>query len=1327
MSDSDNETDETREHSTDDSGRDGFDRRTFLGSLSTAGALGAVGTGGIAADIAAAQEGDGWSPEPPQMETPWTDDVGPDNAHPEYPRPQMVREQWRNLNGVWGFAGAVPDDEPPIDQQLGEDILVPYPVESGLSGIKRHETWMWYRREFDVPDDWVVPTATADDGDYNNPNAQRLLLHFERVDWAATVYVNGQAVTTHEGGYDHFVADVTDALVEGGPQEVVVGVYDPTGADAEPVGTQPKGRQGVGSGYKGEDTLAMTPSSGIWDTVWIEPVPEAGHIEGLDVTPDLDAEVLRLTATATTDDATVVATAYEGDDKVGRVVGSPNEELELPVPDPHLWSPDDPHLYDLTVNLRRVDGGDSTREAGGGKLLDSVESYFGMRSLGLRSVGGVARPTLNGETVWQIGSLESGQWPDGLYTAPTDEALRANLQYQKELGYNMTRKHVKVETRRWFYHTDTLGLLVWQDMPNMHEYFDTPPREEAVLEHFKAELSAVVTEHDNHPSMAVWIPINEGWGIHNTNQDYVRELVDLIHDLDPERLVDPNSGFDVGSNQDSGAGEVKDVHQYGDPWYQIPEPEPDRVSALGEYTSPSLVLEDHKWGQCDSDITPETFVDVYVDRVESLSEFMVSEGLSASVYTATTGLENVCNGIITYDRDVIKPALAENGMERVRQAHESIIEKSKVAMSNVAIDVETPSSYVAGELLGNPKPFEVTVVVSNPESSADEALPVQNVTTSVSGGIPEDWSITGETTSFGTVADGESATATWEVTPDATADGDVSFDVTVDYELDGNSYSHDVTRTVSAAQLAYYRFENSPADNSSYDNDLALGGGASFDDDNALEADYSLALDGEDDYARISGQGSGSLHDAFTERSISMWIDPDDTSGEQLLYNEGGYFNGMGVRINDGSIDVILANTGDKPSISAPFTATEWTHVVVVFEAGALRLYLDGEEVAAAADVGFDSVPSHVAGSELGANTTTTPWQYDEADMGQYFGGNIDATAVYNIALTEAEIEAIGTRSFSVSAPDLYTAGEEAAPVTVAATFSDLREGDDATFANLSMRVAEIPEGWTATARTDTSFDAVPDGGFVTAKWVVTPAADAEGEAEIEIAVDYETDGAQQTLVDGTRLETLNSAAEALWRFNDSVEDSSGNGHTASLVDGASFDGQVVIEGSHSVALGGDSDYVDLAGPQEFLSDGFSTRTVATWVKPASTDGSQVIYNQGAGVSGMAIRITDGTLQAGTVSNGDQATVSTPFTATEWTHVAVVFENGVLRLYVNGELAAENTAVGYETVSGAYWGGELGAAEQSFWTGNFDGNVDLTAIYPFALSEAQIASLSGAY
>jgi hypothetical protein len=1307
-------------------------RRSFLQGLAAAGALGASGAGsaaGAAAETTSTGES-GWSPEdvPFDMATPWTDEVSPENARPEYPRPQMVRDEWENLNGVWQFAGAAEGESPPIGQDLDERILVPYPVESGLSGLARHETWMWYRRQFAVPDEWLVPT-TRSDATENNPNAQRLLLHFERVDWDATVYVNGEKVTRHKGGYDHFVADVTDALVEDGPQELVVGVFDPTGNNTEPIGTQPKGRQGVGTGYGGEDTLWMTPTSGIWDTVWMEPVPETS-IEDLDMTPDVDAEALRLTVEASGDDVTAVATAYEGDDQVGRVAGPANEELELPVPDPHLWSPEDPFLYDLEVELRRADGAGRAQEAGGGKLLDRVESYFGMRSLGMREIGGVARPTLNGELFYPIGTLDSGQWPDGIYTHPSDEALAFELGAQKELGFNMVRKHSKVDTRRWFYHTDRLGLLVWQDMPNMEEPafkgLDTP-WEMFNRDQFEKELREVVTEHDSHPSLAVWIPFNEGWGIPAGDVEYVSEIADKIDQWDPERLVNAMSGYNKqigGPNRECGCGDVNDVHEYPGPI--APEPEPDRISALGEFTTPSYGVEGHVWGDIPTGSSASQFVDGYVEGVRELQELLVGEGLSASVYTATTDLENVGNGLITYDREVVKPENAADGVRRVREAHERITDNADLLMANVSIDVSVPGTYPSGGLLGSSGSLEITATVENPESDPSVAAPVEDVAFDLSG-LPEEWTVASESqTAVDAVENGESVTAVWEVVPGATTAGDVDPGVEIDYTVGGERFSYAAERSLSASLLAYYRFEGDYGDSSTYSNAGSPVGGASIDSGTAIEGESSIALDGEDDAVLLAEQGNHFLSDAFAQRSVSTWINPDSTDGVQCVYNEGGIYNGFGVRIEDGSLVAGAANNGTLVTASAPFDRTGWTHVVAIFDEGALRIYADGELIGENPDVGFDVVPGHVGGAEIGSSTTTTPW----GSEANFFGGHVDATAVFASALSESAIRTLGSLTFTVDAPASYDAGGEGVPpetLDVEASLSDLStdDGAGADLKNVSLSVAELPEGWTAEAVTATEFDAVPDGESVTATWEVTPAPSTRGEVDVTVGAEYDLDGQTQQVTGGTLIRPVQIAH---WPLDGTGEDVSGNGHAATLENGATFDDQMAVQGSHSVLLDGDDDFVDLAeGGDEFLSDSFSERTVTTRVRPESTDGSQVLYNEGAAFKGLVVRIKDGSLQAVTISSGTAVTIEAPFDRTEWTHVAVVFDRGAFRLYVDGQEVAANEDVGFTTTSGGFWGGELGGAEVAYWTGNFAGHVDESAIYREALSAERIAQLADAY
>ncbi|HET8558966.1 MAG TPA: PA14 domain-containing protein, partial [Marmoricola sp.] len=417
------------------------------------------------------------------LRTKWADEIDPANPLPEYPRPRLVRDEWRSLNGTWQFAAAKEGEAAPVGRDLPERIVVPYPVESQLSGIGRHEDRMWYRRTFEVPRSW---------------RGERVLLHLDAVDWHSTVYVNGKKVGEHKGGFDRFTVDVTAALKNHGPQELIVGVADPSDQ-----GSQPLGKQRLNPGG-----IWYTTVSGIWQSVWMEPVPRRDHIERVDAVPDVANQAVKVTVHGGGGNA--IVTVRDGKRVVGRVTGRVGTELTVPVRDPRLWSPEDPHLYDLTVRVKS----------------DEVRSYFGMRSIEVQN----NRMLLNGKPVFQIGPLDQGFWPDGIYTAPTDEALKHDLVETKRLGFNAVRKHVKVESDRWYHHADKLGLLVWQDMPSAARAGDKTQ--------FEAELKAMVDQHRGSPSIIMWVPFNEGWG----QYDQAR-IADLVKSWDPTRLVNNMSGI----------------------------------------------------------------------------------------------------------------------------------------------------------------------------------------------------------------------------------------------------------------------------------------------------------------------------------------------------------------------------------------------------------------------------------------------------------------------------------------------------------------------------------------------------------------------------------------------------------------------------------------------------------------------------------------------------------------------------------------------------------------------------------------------------------------
>ncbi|MFD7179552.1 PA14 domain-containing protein [Streptomyces sp. NPDC059904] len=561
-----------------------------------------------------------------ELRTKWADEVGPKNAHPEYPRPQLTRDAWQNLNGEWQFAAAKSGDKPPVGKQLGEKILVPYPVESQLSGIERHEDRMWYRRTFTVPAGWKV-------GD-----GKRLQLNFGAVDWQSEVYVNGTKVAEHKGGYDKFSADVTDALKPGRAQELIVGVYDPTdaqGGENPPVGKQRLDPSGIW----------YTPSSGIWQTVWMEPVA-ADHAADLKITPDVEAGKATVEAKGVRDGVPVTATAYDGKRRVATASGVTGAPLTLKIDKAHLWSPDDPFLYNLKVNVGK----------------DSVGSYFGMRSISVEKVNGTPRTLLNGKPVFMMATLDQGFWPDGLHTAPTDEALAYDLKMHKQMGFNSVRKHIKVEPDRWFYWADKLGLMVWQDMPAMSAAPDAAARAE-----YEREMKTMIDQHSSHPSVVMWVTFNEGWGQYD-----VGRIAEQAKAWDPTRLVNNMSGLNLGA--DGGTGDIMDEHGYPSPALP-PHPDGKRALVSGEYGGLGLAVPGHAWAVQQSyvDVDPAKYTDDYLARLAEVHK-LACQGSNGAVYTQISDVEGELNGLVTYDRKIVKP-----DVKRVKAAQDALIRDASQA------------------------------------------------------------------------------------------------------------------------------------------------------------------------------------------------------------------------------------------------------------------------------------------------------------------------------------------------------------------------------------------------------------------------------------------------------------------------------------------------------------------------------------------------------------------------------------------------------------------------------------------------------------------------
>jgi hypothetical protein len=560
-----------------------------------------------------------WQPAKGPLMTKWAKDVTPDKAHPEYPRPQMVRKEWMSLNGLWEFAEAREADEAPVGKKLDGQILVPFPVESALSGVMKPAQRVWYRRNFDVKKEW------AD---------RRLLLHFGAVNWEATVWVNGKKFDPHRGGYDGFTLDITDALKKDGPQELVVSVWNPIDE-----GTQPRGKQ-----VRKPHSIWYTASTGIWQTVWLEPVPKAS-IESLRIVPDLDHNKVVVTVRGRGTDkhhrATITVSAREVD-PTSRLHVPLDQPVEVEVSRTLPWSPESPFLYDLNVDL--VDDQANTG-------VDSVAGYCALRKMELKKDdNGVTRMFLNGQPYFQVGPLDQGFWPDGLYTAPTDEALKYDIEMTKKLGFNMARKHVKVEPDRWYYWCDKLGLLVWQDMPSgdksVRDGQGQITRSPESARQYELELQRMIEGRGNHPCIVMWVPFNEGWGQFDTTR-----VVELVKKHDPWRLVDPASGWN-----DYPCGDVHDIHVYPGPG--SPQPEEKRAAVLGEFGGLGLKIDGHTWenktwgyrGTKDSaDLTRK-----YEQLLRRVYQLKDKPGLSAAVYTQTTDVETEGNGLLTYDRAVVK-------------------------------------------------------------------------------------------------------------------------------------------------------------------------------------------------------------------------------------------------------------------------------------------------------------------------------------------------------------------------------------------------------------------------------------------------------------------------------------------------------------------------------------------------------------------------------------------------------------------------------------------------------------------------------------------------
>ena len=591
-----------------------------------------------------------WVAAGDKIKTEWAERMDVKNVLAEYPRPQLIRPDWINLNGLWNYS-ILPAANASQPSTFDGSILVPFAVESALSGVQKtvgKDSVIWYERNFNLPSSF---------------RSKNVLLHFGAVDWQCEVFVNGELVGSHKGGYDPFHFDISNAIKKKGSQRITVKVWDPSDE-----GPQPRGKQ-----VRNPHGIWYTPVTGIWQTVWVEAVPRTYTVYTR-TTPDIDRQQVSIFTEVVNAQAgdQVLVQAFNGESMVGEKESDPNQELVLPVPGARLWSPEDPFLYDLKISVKRK-----------GKVIDQVSSYFAMRKISMApDANGIQRMLLNNAFVFQYGPLDQGWWPDGLYTAPSEDALVFDIIKTKEMGFNMIRKHVKVEPARWYYHCDKLGMLVWQDMPSgdMGNQWEMrpgvygkatdkarTPESEAI---FRNEWKEIMKDFHHFPSIVVWVPFNEAWGQFKTE-----EIVKQTMQDDPSRLVNTASGGNFVP-----VGHIIDLHNYPEPL--MPDPTlfgKDRVIVLGEFGGLGLPVEGHTW-QDKNNWGYQSFKNKE-DLFKRYAEFitvmpnLIEKGLSAAIYTQTTDVEVETNGLMTYDRKIIK--MSADDLNRI---HRVLYNKDLVRM-----------------------------------------------------------------------------------------------------------------------------------------------------------------------------------------------------------------------------------------------------------------------------------------------------------------------------------------------------------------------------------------------------------------------------------------------------------------------------------------------------------------------------------------------------------------------------------------------------------------------------------------------------------------------
>lgn len=598
--------------------------------------------------LASGQTSDSWKMKPSPLQTRWAKDVKPSSVLPEYPRPQMVRSGWENLNGLWNYTiTSAAEQTPPTT--YSNQILVPFPLESALSGVGKTlqpDQRLWYKRTFNKP---------------ASKGKDKTILHFGAVDYNTTVFLNGKKIGEHTGGYTGFNIDITEHLKDKN-NELVVSVLDPTDQ-----GDNPHGKQVLQP-----RNILYTGSSGIWQTVWLETVPPV-YIADLKMVPQIDQQRLdiQVNTDGNANGYTVEAIASSKGNVIGSIKGKPNTDLQLSVPNPQLWSPNTPFLYDLSVRLLYNN-----------KVVDTVASYFGMRKIEIKKdENGQERIFLNGKYTYNLGVLDQGFWPDGLYAAPTDEALKFDILAVKSMGFNTIRKHVKVEPDRWYYHCDREGILVWQDMVTC------PNTTVSARKNFEKENIATVAQLYNHPSIVCWVLFNEGWARYDQQR-----LTEAMKQMDPSRLINGHTGenYDRESPKDPNekwkSSDLTDVHEYPGPG--ISPALPGKARVLGEWGGVQVRTPNHQWNAAEGWGYITSTAAGFTRKYELMNKHLKlyeEEGLSGSIYTEPFDVETEENGLVSYDREVVKIPVA-----RLRQIHGILVPPtSDVAAAFIVKDIDT--------------------------------------------------------------------------------------------------------------------------------------------------------------------------------------------------------------------------------------------------------------------------------------------------------------------------------------------------------------------------------------------------------------------------------------------------------------------------------------------------------------------------------------------------------------------------------------------------------------------------------------------------------------